>query len=196
MQPCRDCGKPTAASARSCPSCGILNPVLQWVALPDGSHDTHRETVRPGGAANAFAIFDTKPGAAAYVPPVTRSADVVMNEEGLEAINLTAKRFYIVAVVTGVIAFLFRSELPFWYVDPILLAGLAAGLQHLHSRVAAGLLTAYAAFTVLQEIMGIADGRFMPVRMIIWCAITVMAYKALMATIAFQKQKATTAALA
>jgi hypothetical protein len=189
MQPCRDCGKPTAASARSCPSCGILNPVLQWVALPDGSHDSHRETVRPGGAANAFAIFDNNAAAAAYVPPVTRSADVVMNEEGLEAINLTAKRFYLVAVLTGILGFLVRAEVPFWYVDGILLAGLAAGLQHLHSRVAAGLLTAYAAFTVLHEVMAFSSGSFNMVRMVIWCAITVMSYKALMATIAFQKRQ-------
>lgn len=51
MKPCRDCGVPTALSARSCPSCGILNPVLQWVALPNGEHLTRREPVTGGGAA-------------------------------------------------------------------------------------------------------------------------------------------------
>lgn len=190
MQPCRDCGKPTAASARSCPSCGILNPVLQWVALPDGSHDTHRETVRPGGAANAFAIFDNNAPAAPYAPPPSRTVEAVQNEEGLEAINVTAKRFYVVAALTFLLGYLVRAEVPFWYVDGILLAGLAAGLQHLHSRVAAGLLTAYAAFTVLQQVMGMGSGNGNVVRLFIWCAITVMAYKALQATIAFQKQRA------
>lgn len=37
-KPCRDCGTPNLSTARACESCGILNPVLQWVAYPDGSH--------------------------------------------------------------------------------------------------------------------------------------------------------------
>lgn len=64
MKPCRDCGVPTAASARSCPSCGILNPVLQWVALPNGEHLTRREPVG-GGGAMALAV----PHAALFAPP-------------------------------------------------------------------------------------------------------------------------------
>ncbi|HEX8393419.1 MAG TPA: hypothetical protein VF665_13830 [Longimicrobium sp.] len=193
MQHCRDCGKPTAASARSCPSCGILNPVLQWVALPDGSHDSHREPVRPGGAANAFAIFDRNASPAAIAPQPTRTVQAVQHEEGLEAITLTARRFYIVAVLTGILGFMVRGDVPLWYLDPILLGGLAAALQHLHSRVAAGLLTAYAAFTVLSQVLALAAGEFNVVRLIIWCAITVMAFKAFQATLAIQKQRAAAA---
>lgn len=65
MSPCRDCGAPTAPSARSCPSCGILNPVLQWIALPDGAHRTRREPVQPGGAYAAAAI----PAPRSFIPP-------------------------------------------------------------------------------------------------------------------------------
>lgn len=76
MQPCRDCGAPTAPSARSCPKCGILNPVMQWVALPDGSHLTAREPVGAGAAAIAapapFARFAPAPAAA----PANRARDV------------------------------------------------------------------------------------------------------------------------
>ncbi|HEU0015427.1 MAG TPA: hypothetical protein VFQ45_17185 [Longimicrobium sp.] len=48
MKPCRDCGAPTSPAARSCPKCGILNPVVQWVALPDGAHETYREPIATG----------------------------------------------------------------------------------------------------------------------------------------------------
>lgn len=65
MSPCRDCGAPTAPSARSCPSCGILNPVLQWIALPDGAHLTAREPVQPGGAHAAAALPAPRP----FIPP-------------------------------------------------------------------------------------------------------------------------------
>ena len=68
MKPCRDCGAPTAPSARSCPKCGILNPVMQWVALPDGSHLTAREPAGAGAAAIAapapFARLAPAPAAA------------------------------------------------------------------------------------------------------------------------------------
>jgi hypothetical protein len=61
---CRDCGAPTADSARSCPRCGILNPVVQWVAFPDGSHLTARA---PGfGASTPGAAVLASP--AAYAP--------------------------------------------------------------------------------------------------------------------------------
>lgn len=64
MKPCRDCGQPASSQARSCPHCGILNPVQQWVSFPDGSHLTHREPVRAGAAfaAPAAAAFAPAPG--------------------------------------------------------------------------------------------------------------------------------------
>jgi hypothetical protein len=72
--PCRDCGAPTAASARSCPRCGILNPVLQWVSFPDGSHLTAREAVgsmgsyspAPAGAAVAAGRAPAMPAPSAF----------------------------------------------------------------------------------------------------------------------------------
>lgn len=54
MSACRDCSRPTPASARSCPHCGILNPVVQWVAYPDGSHLTARLAPDPVAAAAAL----------------------------------------------------------------------------------------------------------------------------------------------
>jgi hypothetical protein len=74
MKPCRDCGAPTAPSARSCPSCGILNPVLTWIALPNGEHLTRREPA--GGSGGALAI--AAPRAAVFTAPAAgaRPADV------------------------------------------------------------------------------------------------------------------------
>jgi hypothetical protein len=63
MKPCRDCGAATAASARACPGCGILNPVMTWVAFPDGSHLTMREAASGGGAAVLA------PGVRVQLPP-------------------------------------------------------------------------------------------------------------------------------
>jgi hypothetical protein len=73
LTPCRDCATPTIASARACPQCGILNPVLQWVSYPDGSHMTARQPTgnsmayamgsAGGGSATAFA---TVPSRASY----------------------------------------------------------------------------------------------------------------------------------
>lgn len=60
--PCRDCGAPAPSSARACPHCGILNPVLQWVAYPDGSHLTARE---PAGSGLRQAVLAPQP---AYAP--------------------------------------------------------------------------------------------------------------------------------
>lgn len=56
MKPCRECGQPTAPTARSCPTCGILNPVQQWVAYPDGSHVTAREPAAGGYGAGMSAL--------------------------------------------------------------------------------------------------------------------------------------------
>ena len=75
MKPCRDCGVPTAASARSCPSCGILNPVLQWVALPNGEHLTRREHVSGGGAL-AMSATAAAPLFSPPASPRPRASDV------------------------------------------------------------------------------------------------------------------------
>lgn len=68
MKPCRECGQPTAPTARSCPTCGILNPVQQWVAYPDGSHATAREPVAGGGFAAGMSAL-TSPAAPASQGP-------------------------------------------------------------------------------------------------------------------------------
>jgi hypothetical protein len=52
-KPCRDCGAQNLPTARACESCGILNPVLQWVAYPDGSHWDTRMPMAPVTARSA-----------------------------------------------------------------------------------------------------------------------------------------------
>jgi hypothetical protein len=74
MKPCRDCGAPTAPSARSCPKCGILNPVMQWVALPNGEHLTAREPVGGGAAALAAPAPFSRLAAAAPTPARARDS--------------------------------------------------------------------------------------------------------------------------
>jgi hypothetical protein len=95
MKPCRDCGVPTAPSARSCPSCGILNPVMQWVALPNGEHLTAREPVRPGGASAALAV--SAPFARIAAPAAAKAKDT-FGEDRLASWAIWAVVFAILSV--------------------------------------------------------------------------------------------------
>lgn len=45
MSRCRDCSRPASPMDRSCPHCGILNPVGTWVVIPEGSHLPRRAPV-------------------------------------------------------------------------------------------------------------------------------------------------------
>ena len=93
MKPCRDCGVPTAASARSCPSCGILNPVLQWVALPNGEHLTRREPVGGGGA-----LAMAAPRAPMFTPPApAKSAGDVFGQDRLASWAIWAILFQLIS---------------------------------------------------------------------------------------------------
>lgn len=107
MKPCRDCGVPTAASARSCPSCGILNPVLQWVALPNGEHLTRREPVS-GVGGGALAMSASAP---MFTPPVApRAKGDVFGEDRLASWAIWVTLFVLLSVtiiggaIGGVIA--------------------------------------------------------------------------------------------
>jgi hypothetical protein len=97
MKPCRDCGVPTAPSARSCPSCGILNPVMQWVALPNGEHLTAREPVRPGGASAALAVPAPFARIATPAPALAKAKDT-FGEDRLASWAIWAVVFAILSI--------------------------------------------------------------------------------------------------
>jgi hypothetical protein len=105
MKPCRDCGVPTAASARSCPSCGILNPVLQWVALPNGEHLTRREPASGGGA-----VAMAAPRAPVFAPPASARPGDVFGQDRLASWAIWAILFQLLSAtliggaIGGVIA--------------------------------------------------------------------------------------------
>lgn len=139
MSPCRDCGVPTAPSARSCPSCGILNPVLQWVALPDGAHLTRREPVQPGGGAYAAAL----PAPRSFLPPAPARKGDAFGTDRLGSWSLWTLLFGILSnfviggaiggLIAGVIALPIGAALPVRADGrkipvPASLAMLAAGL--------------------------------------------------------------------
>lgn len=208
MKPCRDCGQPAAASARSCPHCGILNPVVQWVALPDGAHLTQREPVSGGAAADPFAFFATSSSnantaalAAASYKAQARAASregisgnfvgIADNEDAIEAINLAAYRFFWLAGITLVFGYLNRGEIgPMWYLDGAIVGALAFALRQMHSRVAAGLLLAFSVFTVLVQVLALLSGYILIGRIILWVVTTGMSYRALMATMSLHRQGA------
>jgi hypothetical protein len=208
MKPCRDCGQPAAASARSCPHCGILNPVVQWVALPNGEHLTHREPVK--SAADPFAYFasPTATNAAALAGAAYKAqsraasregvagnfAGILDNQDAVDAINVAATRFFWVAGFTLVFGYVLREAVgQYWYADGVIVGGLAFALRQMHSRVAAGLLLAFSGLMVLMQVLAMAGGSFFIGRLVLWVVFTGMSYRALMATITLHKQQGTPA---
>jgi hypothetical protein len=208
MKPCRDCGQPAAASARSCPHCGILNPVVQWVALPNGEHLTHREPVRTSAdpfayfsspsttnaAALAGATYAAQSRAASREGMAGNFAGIADNQDAVDAINLAATRFFWVAGFTLVFGYVLRDVVgQYWYADGLVVGVLAFALKEMHSRVAAGLLLAFSALTVLAQVLALFGGSFFIGRLVLWVVFTGMSYRALMATIALHKQQGTPA---
>lgn len=195
MKPCRDCGQPAAASARSCPHCGILNPVVQWVALPNGEHLTHREPVRT--SADPFAYFSspsTANAAALAGPAYATQARAVADLDAVDAIDLASKRFFWVAGFSLVFGYVLRDAVgEYWYADGLVVGALAFALREMHSRVAAGLLLAFSVLMVLSQVLALFGGSFFIGRMVLWVVFTGMSYRALMATVTLHKQKATPA---
>jgi hypothetical protein len=195
MKPCRDCGQPAAASARSCPHCGILNPVVQWVALPDGEHLTHREPAKT--SADPFAYFaspSTTNAAALAGPAYATQARAVADLDAIDAIDLASKRFFWVAGFSLVFGYVLRDVVgEYWYADGLVVGALAFALREMHSRVAAGLLLAFSVLMVLSQVLALFGGSFFIGRMVLWVVFTGMSYRALMATVTLHKQKVTPA---
>lgn len=167
MKPCRDCSTPVSAAERSCPHCGILNPVTTWVAFPDGSHLTQRVAVadrRPPVAAASrardaaplpvavAASLHLKPtvhrtGFARYFGPV-ESAD-----EARSVIVDASNAFYFLAALNLLLGLVF---MPGAIVDAVLMAGLSLWLRNTASRLAASLLLLLALAALVSTGMALA----------------------------------------
>lgn len=204
MKPCRDCGQPTSPAARSCPSCGILNPVNQWVSYPDGSHETAREPVGPrrpapggfgspvpagmGASAAAAAMMPKKPapskGIAQYFAPIHGE------EEARDAVRGVSTGFFVLAGLQALAGF---TILPAMLVDAVLNAVLAFCLRQFASRVAAVTLLALSALGVLHTVAALA-GKVEGGRNL-WLAVfcVAAAYRAVTATFALHRLRTTTA---
>lgn len=168
MKPCRDCGAPTAPSARSCPSCGILNPVMHWVSLPDGEHLTAREWPTVPDLAPAFALSGGAAAAVALAPRSRAHASthrlgryfsaIHSRDEADEAIRDCSRGFFLVAGLTGA-AGLFLG--PGMLLDAALVGGLALWLRSRASRAAAVLLLVLAVAGLAGTVMarlGMTEG--------------------------------------
>jgi len=137
LKPCRDCGTPVQYTSRSCPHCGIMNPVAKWVALPDGEDEKFRVPVTPYSAMTTAA----RSAAVLSRPPRTTMqrifGPVTDAEDAKEAIDWCSGIFYLLALIQAALAmFDGRAHL----VDAAVLAGLATWLRMGNSRVAAVLL--------------------------------------------------------
>ena len=199
MKPCRDCSTPVASAERSCPHCGILNPVITWVAHPDGSHLTQRVPAserRPPLAAKGSApsalprptIAPVPPAAmaAAYLKPVPQRTGfarffgpVESAEEARSVIVDASNGFYFLAALNllfGLILF------PAALVDAVILTVLSLWLRTTASRVPAGLLLLLAVLGIASTAMALA-GKAEGGRNVYLAILTLgMAYRAFRAT--------------
>lgn len=151
-RPCRDCGQQTKLVARSCPHCGILNPVLQWVSLPDGSHETFRVPITAYSAMTQAAR-----GAAALSRPPKRGMERFFGsvddaEEANDAIDLCTGIFFLIAGIDVLLGLFFS---PAFYFDAILVIGVSLWLRMSKTRLAAGVLLAISVLMLLAQVMEI-----------------------------------------
>jgi hypothetical protein len=150
-KPCRDCGQQVAVSSRSCPKCGIMNPVIQWTALPDGSHADFRVPVTGMSAAWAMASASAtlqrpaKRGLERYFSPIHDT------EEAKEAIDESTGIFFVIAGINVLAGFLLSSA---FFVDAAVIAVLAFVVRQTRSKVAAGLLLGLMGLAFLFKILG------------------------------------------
>lgn len=199
MKPCRDCSTPVASAERSCPHCGILNPVITWVAHPDGSHLTERVPAserRPPLAARGSVPSALARPMAAPVPPAAMAAaylkpapqrtgfaryfgPVESVEEARSVIVDASNGFYFLAALNllfGLILF------PAALIDAVILTVLSLWLRTTASRVPAGLLLLLAVLGIASTAMALA-GKAEGGRNVYLALLTLgMAYRAFRAT--------------
>ena len=184
-KPCRDCGEPAKVTARSCPHCGIMNPVMQWVVLPDGAHETFRVPTTPYSAMTAAAR-----SVAVLSRPPKRGLERIFGsvddaEEANDAIDLCTGIFFLIAGIYVLLGFFYTSA---FYLDAVLIAGVSLWLRMSKSRFAAGVLLGLAVLMlVLQFVeltgMVVGYGGGMGARTLIMYIIALgLAYRAFNAT--------------
>lgn len=174
--------------------------MLQWVAMPDGSHLTTRVAVDPraaaapltpvaatAGAANtaamAGAMFKLQGRAARREGFRQHFAGVADADDALEAIRIASMRFFFLAALNLVFGYLNQEVIgSYWYLDGLIVGGLAFALREKHSRVAAGLLLAMSVLTVLMQVLALMAGVLLIGRLIVWVIMSGMSYRALLAT--------------
>ena len=150
QKPCRDCGVLVNYTARSCPYCGIMNPVAKWVALPDGSDETHRVPVTVYSAMSMAA----RGTAMLSRPPKTTMerifGPVTSVEDAKEAIDWCSGIVLLLAAMQLLIALFVRGvRLP----DAAILAALALWLRLSNSRIAAALLLLLAVLGIIASLL-------------------------------------------
>lgn len=192
--------------------------MLQWVALPDGSHHTARVAVAGGGALEPFAPAYAYAGAAGNTAAMAGAtfklqgraaqregvrqhfAGVADSDDALQAIRTASTRFFLLAGLSLVFGYLNKESIgSLWYLDFVVVGGLALALREMHSRVAAGLLLAMSVVTVLMQVLALMAGVFLLGRMIVWVIMSGMSYRALLATMSLHRSRAgaaTSAAMA
>ena len=176
MKPCRDCSTPVASAERSCPHCGILNPVITWVAYPDGSHLTQRvpgSERRPPLAARGSApspLVIPRPSvapvpaaamAAAYMKPAPQRSGlaryfgpVESAEEARSVVVDASNGFYFIGGLHLLIGlFLWPGAI----VDAVVLISLSLWMRMTASRVPALLLLLVALLGVLVTAMNLVN---------------------------------------
>ena len=179
-KPCRDCGAPVKYTARSCPYCGIMNPVAKWVALPDGSDETHRVPV------TAYSAMTTAARSAAILsrPPRTTMerifGPVTSEEDAKEAIDWCSGIMLLLAGIQLLIA-VFAGNVRL--LDLAILPALAIWLRLSNSRIAAALLLILAVLATLASLM-----TFSFRMMVMWVIAAGLSWRAFKATGILQRQ--------
>ncbi|HSU13222.1 hypothetical protein [Longimicrobium sp.] len=157
-RPCRDCGQQTKLVARSCPHCGIMNPVLQWVALPDGAHENFRVPITAYSAMTQAAR-----GAAVLSRPPKRGMERFFGsvddaEEANEAIDTCTGIFFLIAGLNALQGLFFD---PAFYFDAALIFCVALWLRMSKSPVAGGVMLGLAVLLMglrIAALAGMASG--------------------------------------
>jgi hypothetical protein len=200
MKPCRDCSQPASPAARSCPHCGIMNPVHQWVALPDGSHLTARAAPDPVAAAAAlragFGSALPMPAPAAPRPiarPAAPRPAAVVPDSGpeVDAIRQCSTIFFWLAGINAAAGYFLGGG---YILEGATMAVLSLALRRYNSRVAAVLLVLYAVLTILTKLqLMMAGAGFRPGWIWLWVLVTGAAFKAAVATFKLRQPQLATA---
>jgi hypothetical protein len=171
-----------------------MNPVIQWTALPDGSHESFRVPVTAmsaaWGAAAAGATLQrpAKRGLERYFSPIHDT------HEAKEAIDDSTGMFFVIAAVNVLAGLLLHRA---FLVDAVIIAGLAFVLRQSQSKAAAFVLLALMGLSFASRILGMfgvallgaGAGGGVGGLMLSFFAVA-LAYRAMTATVTLERHKA------